>query len=79
MKAAIIQIIILAALFAGTLNAQGKTDVVVMKNGDRMTCEIKGLSDGVLYVKLDYVDGTIQFNCSQVGRLERTALFIVKR
>jgi hypothetical protein len=31
-------------LFAGE-----KTDVIVMKNGDRFTCEIKSLSAGVLY------------------------------
>ncbi len=42
------------------LFAQGSDDVIVMKNGDRFTCEIKGLSDGVLSVKLGYVDGTIE-------------------
>jgi hypothetical protein len=57
---------------------QEKTDIVVMKNGDRMTCEIKGLSGGILYVSLDYIDGTISVNWSKVARLESKRIFIVK-
>ena len=41
-----------------------------MKNGDRFTCEIKGLSAGVLSASLDYVYGTIAVQWSQVARLE---------
>jgi hypothetical protein len=33
-------------LFCSPLFARDNTDVIVMKNGDRMTCEIKGLSAG---------------------------------
>src|SRR5947209_8474607 len=58
--------------------SQEKTDVIVMKNGDRMTCEIKGLEGGVLYLKLDYVDGTISVDWSKVARIESKRLFIVK-
>jgi hypothetical protein len=43
-----------------TVVAQGNTDVIVMKNGDRFTREIKALSGGALSVKLHYVDGTIE-------------------
>ena len=39
-------------LFSACLYAQRNTDVIVMKNGDRFTCEIKGLSAGVLSVKV---------------------------
>jgi hypothetical protein len=46
-------------LFSVPLFAREKNDVIVMKNGDRFTCEIKGLSDGVLSVKASYVDGTM--------------------
>jgi hypothetical protein len=49
-----------------------------MKNGDRMTCEIKGLTGGVLYLSLDYVDGTISLDWSKVARLESKRTFIVK-
>ncbi len=60
------------------LSAQKRTDVLIMKNGDRMTCEIKALSDGVLQVKLDYVDGTISISWADVARIESDRLFIVK-
>jgi len=60
------------------LFAREKTDVIVMKNGDRMTCEIKGLTDGVLSVKLDYVDGTVGVQWSKVARLESNQLFLVR-
>lgn len=69
-----------AVLFLVTapLLARDKTDVLIMKNGDRMTCEVKGLDGGVLYVSLDYVDGTTLVDWSKVARLESDQLFIVK-
>lgn len=57
--------------------ARPATDVIVMKNGDRMTCEIKGLDAGVLSISLDYVDGTISVQWSKVKRLESKQQFIV--
>jgi Protein of unknown function, DUF481 len=65
-------------LFTAPLVAREKTDVLVMKNGDRMTCEVKGLDAGVLYVSFDYIDGTASVDWSKVARLESTQLFIVK-
>ena len=65
-------------LLAAPLLARDKTDVMVMKNGDRMTCEVKGLDAGVLYVSFDYIDGTASVDWSKVDRLESTQLFIVK-
>jgi hypothetical protein len=65
-------------LLAAPLFARDKTDVMVMKNGDRMTCEIKGLDGGVLYVSFDYIDGTASVDWSKVARLESKQLFIVK-
>jgi hypothetical protein len=68
-----------AALVLGpALFAREKTDVLVMKNGDRMTCQIKGLDAGVLYVSFDYIDGTASVEWSKVARLESNQLFIVK-
>jgi hypothetical protein len=67
-----------AFLFSLPLSAQKNNDVLVMKNGDRFTCEIKGLSAGVLSVKLSYVDGTISVQWSQVAHLESNRLFLVK-
>jgi hypothetical protein len=31
-----------------------QTDALIMKNGDRLDCEMKRLERGVLYAKLDY-------------------------
>jgi hypothetical protein len=65
-------------LVAPQLPAREKNDVVVMENGDRLTGEIKGLDSGVLYVGLDYVDGTVSVQWSKVVRLESNQLFLVK-
>jgi hypothetical protein len=75
-----IRAIILSSTFFVSLSlfAQDKNDVLVMKNGDRFTCEIKGLSAGVLSVKLSYVDGTISVQWSQVAHLESNRLFLVQ-
>ena len=60
------------------LFAKDKNDILVMKNGDRFTCEIKGLSAGVLSVSLSYVDGNISVQWSQVAHLESDRLFLVQ-
>jgi hypothetical protein len=60
------------------LFARDKTDLLVMKNGDHMTCEVKGLDTGVLYVSFDYIDGTTSVDWSKVARLESKQSFIVK-
>ena len=58
--------------------ARLSTDVIVMKNGDHLTVEIKGLSAGVLYVSMKYILGTSSMQWSEVARLESKQLFIVK-
>jgi len=71
--------IILSVLLLGAaLYARDNTDVIVMKNGDRMTCKIKGLDSGVLYVDFDYIDGTASVDWSKVAHLESKQLFLVK-
>lgn len=60
------------------LLAREKTDLLVMRNGDRLTCEIKRLDSDVLYVGLDYVLGTISVNWSKVDHVESKQLFLVK-
>jgi Protein of unknown function, DUF481 len=49
------------------LVARPKIDTLVMKNGDRFTCEVKRLDRGVLYAGLDYVDGTISIDWAKVA------------
>jgi hypothetical protein len=65
-------------LVTAPLLAREKTDVLVMKNGDHMTCQIKGLNAGVLYVSFDYIDGTTSVQWSKVAHLESNQLFIVQ-
>jgi hypothetical protein len=64
-------------LFSLPLFARDNTDVIVMKNGDRLTCEVKGLNAGVLSLKLSYAQSTIGVQWSQVARLESNQLFLV--
>ena len=60
------------------LFARKNTDVIIMKNGDRLTGEIKGLDQGVLYVSMSYILGTSSLDWSKVARIESEQLFIVK-
>jgi len=60
------------------LFARDSTDVIIMKNGDRLTGEIKGLNAGVLYMSMKYILGTSQVEWSSVARLESNQLFLVK-
>jgi Protein of unknown function, DUF481 len=74
------RVILLCCLFLLTtpLFARLSTDVIVMKNGDHLTGEIKGLTAGVLYVSMKYILGTSSVQWSEVARLESKQLFIVK-
>jgi Protein of unknown function, DUF481 len=65
-------------LSSSYLFARDTKDVIVMKNGDRMTCEIKGLSAGVLSVRLKYVQGAIGVQWSEVASLDSNQLFLVQ-
>ena len=65
-------------LLTSPLFARESTDVIVMKNGDHLTGEIKGLNAGVLYVSMKYILGTSSLQWSEVARLESKQLFLVK-
>ncbi len=67
-----------AFLLTAPLFARESTDVIVMKNGDHLTGEIKGLNAGVLYVSMNYILGTSSVQWSEVARLESKQLFLVK-
>jgi putative salt-induced outer membrane protein YdiY len=57
--------------------AKRKDDVVVMKNGDRFTGEIKGLQHGELSFKSDYMKESVRLDWNRVERLESQDQFIV--
>lgn len=59
-------------LFSRPLSAHPKTDVVVLANGDRITCEIKTLARGRLTVKTDAF-GTVSIKWDHVARRRRPA------
>lgn len=67
-----------AFLLASPLMAREKTDILIMKNGDRITCEIRGLDSDTLYIKVKYILTTLSVNWSDVDHLESKQLFIVK-
>jgi hypothetical protein len=60
------------------LFARESTDVIVMRNGDHLTGEIKALNGGVLYVGLPYVVETLSVDWSKVAHLESKQLFLVR-
>jgi hypothetical protein len=76
MKRALLVCVLL--LCCGTLYARSKTDVLVMTNGDHLTCEIKGLGEGVLYASFDYILSTQSVEWSKVDHVESKQLFIVR-
>lgn len=67
-----------ALLLTTPLFARESTDAIVMKNGDRLTGQIKGLNAGVLYMSMEYILGTSSVQWSKVARLESKQLFLVK-
>jgi hypothetical protein len=58
--------------------ARRATDVVVMNNGDRLTCTINRLENDVLYIGLSYADADVSMDRSKVARIESNQLFIIK-
>jgi putative salt-induced outer membrane protein YdiY len=52
--------------------AKRNTDIIVMKNGDRLTGEIKKLENGILYVETEYFSGSIGLDWLQVERVQST-------
>lgn len=72
-----VRLFFLGLLLPGTLFARPKTDVVVLDNGDRVTCEIKKLQRGKLTISTD-ASGTITVKWSRVVGLQSTFLFQIE-
>src|SRR5262245_14680554 len=58
--------------------ARAKTDILYMKNGDKITCEIKEMEHGQLLVKTAYTKGTLTINWEKVERIESKQLFVLE-
>ena len=68
----------LIALLAGaSLAPTDKTDIVQMRNGDRLVCEIRDLDQGQLRVKTDGM-GTVYAEWDKVVRIESARIFEVQ-
>src|SRR5437879_3520081 len=52
-----------------------RRDLIIMKNGDRLTGEVKKLENGVLYVAFDYTSGSIGLDWLQVEQVQSTGGF----
>jgi hypothetical protein len=57
--------------------AKRKDDVVIMKNGDHITCEIQRLEDGVLYVNPSYALAAYGVDWAEVERVESKDTYTV--
>jgi hypothetical protein len=66
------------ALSAFPLEAREKSDVIVMKNGDKITCEVKSLSSNTLYISVDYILNTISVDWTKVDYIDSKQLFLIK-
>jgi hypothetical protein len=66
-------------VFALVLTALAKDvdDVVVLRNGDRLTGEIKGLQRGELRIKSDYMAEAVRLDWAKVERLESKSTFMI--
>jgi len=62
---------------AGSVSAKHTDDVVVMKNGDRMTGEIKKLQRGELTFKATYMAADVDLDWSGVARLESKDPYLI--
>jgi len=54
-----------------------RKDIIVMKNGDRLSGEVKKLENGVLYVSTDYFSGSVGMDWLQVEEIQSTGGFHV--
>lgn len=72
--ASIVFVILLLVL---TAVAKEVDDVVVLKNGDRLTGEIKGLQRGELRIKSDYMAEAVRLDWAKVERLESKSTFMI--
>jgi hypothetical protein len=70
---------VLIAMIAVVLPASGreKSDVVILKNGDRITCEVKRLARGMLTVNTDSMS-TVQIKWQDVESITTKFLFTVQ-
>ena len=70
-------VLLLVFLASPSALARPKTDVIVLRNGDRVTCEIKRLERGKLQMKTDDM-GTINVEWEQIASVTAKGLFEIE-
>jgi putative salt-induced outer membrane protein YdiY len=70
-------IVLLSLLCACSVMAKNDDDVVVLKNGDRLTGEIKGLQRGELRIKADYMAEAVRLDWTRVESLQSKSMFMI--
>lgn len=73
----VVSITLFVFLLVVTALAKEVDDVVVLKNGDRLTGEIKGLQRGELRIKSDYMAEAVRLDWAKVERLESKSIFMI--
>ncbi len=69
---------LLAAIACASSARAGRDDdVVILKNGDRLTGEIKGLQRGELKFKAGYMADAVRLDWSKVARLESKGSYLI--
>ncbi len=74
LRASVLNLISVAVFVPG---AMSQSDVVIIKNGDRITGEIKKLEKGVIHIDPDYGKNVFQIEWGKVGRIESKQSFII--
>jgi Protein of unknown function, DUF481 len=73
-----LSLFLIAILAVIPLHARENSDVIVMKNGDKITCEVKSLSSNTLNISVDYVLNTVSVDWTKVDHIESKQIFRVK-
>jgi putative salt-induced outer membrane protein YdiY len=73
----VVLLLLVTIAFLSTAQAKHVDDVVILKNGDRLTGEIKGLQRGELKFKASYMAEAVRLDWARVERLESKSTFLV--
>jgi len=79
-SASLLSICLITAIFlsqSAFAENRSKSDIVYMKNGDKITCEVKSLEKGQLTVKPDYTSASIVLDWQKVDHIESKQNFVV--
>ena len=71
-------LLLTVTLVVAPLQAREKSDVIMMKNGDKITCEVKGLSSNTLFISVEYILNTLSVDWTKVAHIDSKQLFLVK-